>query len=89
VTTTLIPYVASQLHIFRSEVVTPTVIPVPDVNAGSAATINTITSGIETFFSSAWPALVGLLLLMLLAMVAMRFGFGGITKFIRLGGRRG
>lgn len=85
---TLLPIVAYAPHIEMSEVVTPTAIPVPDVNSGSAATINTITTGIETFFSSAWPALVGLLLLMLLAMVAMRFGFGGITRFVRLGGRR-
>lgn len=61
----------------------------PDINAGVAASVNTITTGIEGFFSSAWPALVGLLMLILLAMVAMRFGFGGITKFVHLGRTRG
>ena len=60
-------------------------IPAPDATYGVTTTVNTIVNGITSFFSGAWPVLVAAMLLILLALVVMRFGFTGVRRFIRLG----
>lgn len=51
-----------------------------------ATTVNTFVTAVENFFTNAWPALVGLMILIILALVVLRFG-RGILGMIRVGRR--
>jgi hypothetical protein len=51
--------------------VSPTPIPLPNVNLGAAASYNTIGPRLQTWIHTNWPALLGLCLLLLLACLAL------------------
>src|SRR6185312_14993344 len=81
-TATLIGYAPHALDLERTEVVTP--IATPDTTAALTATVTSIESNLTNFFALAWPALLGIVLLILFVIIAVRFGLGATRK---LGGR--
>jgi len=51
------------------------------------ATVTAISTNLTTFFSLAWPALLGIVLLILFVIIAVRFGLGATRKLGGLGRR--
>lgn len=68
-----------------TEAITATPIPIPDTNGAVASTVNTMVTATTSFFTNAWPALVGLILLIVFALLVLRFGMTGIRRLIRFG----
>lgn len=60
-------------------------VPAPDVTTGVTTTVNALVGGVSTFFTGAWPVLVAMILVILFALIVLRFGMTGIRRLIRFG----
>jgi hypothetical protein len=84
-TSTLIGYTPHALDLERTEVVTP--IATPDMTSALTVTVTSITSTLTNFISLAWPALLGIILLILFIVMAVRIGVGSVRKLGGVGRR--
>ena len=84
-TSTLLAYVSSSFSFERTEVVTP--IATPDMTGALTTTVTTIGGALTNFISLAWPYLLGLILLVLFIVLAVRIGVGAVRKLGGIGRR--
>lgn len=84
-TSTLIGYAPHALDLKESSVVTP--IPTIDPTSALTVTVTTIGGDLTNFISLAWPYLLGLILLIVFIVLAVRIGIGAVRKLGGIGRR--
>jgi small neutral amino acid transporter SnatA (MarC family) len=84
-TSTMIGYTPHALDLVRSSVVTP--IATPDMTGALTTTVTSIGTDLTNFISLAWPYLLGLILLVVFIIIAVRIGLGAVRKLGGLGRR--
>lgn len=80
-TSTLIGFTPHALDLEETQAVTP--VATPDVAGTTGATVTGIVTNITSFFANDWLALLGIILMILFVILAVRIGLGAVK---RLGG---
>lgn len=86
-TQTLIGYAPHALSLEETRIVTPYATVDFSTNGPLAVTVQTLGTTFTTFIGSAWPYLLGLILLILFIILAVKIGIGSFRKLGGMGRR--